>query len=255
MGRRPARVTLKGAEVQLIRLCRQFAASGECNELRRVAVRRVGWQRTARLCESQKLGLFSGRDNSLPPARTRPSLRELQYAAWGGGELRGSTSHRSSANSSTQSKAHPTAPCSAWRGGKTVTGFPARRTVTAQSTAQFSAPCAPHCGSAFAPPHLPRVIVELCSARLGNLVKTRKRILTISLFRRRRAIRSLPRIELFLLASRCLRLPRATSAKPVNGLCFRNATRFLLAARQFANFVCIALAGSVGCEQREPEKL
>ncbi|WP_300828323.1 hypothetical protein [uncultured Rikenella sp.] len=30
---------------------------------------------------------------------------------------------------------------------------------------------------------------------------------------------------------------------------------FLLAARQFANCVCIALAGSVGCEQREPEKL
>ncbi|WP_304707925.1 hypothetical protein [uncultured Rikenella sp.] len=30
---------------------------------------------------------------------------------------------------------------------------------------------------------------------------------------------------------------------------------FLLAARQFANFVCIALAGSVGCEQKEPKKL
>ncbi len=55
VSRRPARVTLKGAEVQLIRLCRQFAASGECNELRRVAVRRVGWRRTARLYEPQKL--------------------------------------------------------------------------------------------------------------------------------------------------------------------------------------------------------
>ncbi|WP_294594152.1 hypothetical protein [uncultured Rikenella sp.] len=29
---------------------------------------------------------------------------------------------------------------------------------------------------------------------------------------------------------------------------------FLLAARQFANYVCIALAGSVGCEQKEPKK-
>ncbi|WP_304709305.1 hypothetical protein [uncultured Rikenella sp.] len=30
---------------------------------------------------------------------------------------------------------------------------------------------------------------------------------------------------------------------------------FLLAARQFANYVCIALAGSVGCEQKEQKKL
>ncbi|WP_300601488.1 hypothetical protein, partial [uncultured Rikenella sp.] len=30
---------------------------------------------------------------------------------------------------------------------------------------------------------------------------------------------------------------------------------FLIAARQFANCVCIALAGSVGCEQKEPKKL
>ena len=58
---------------------------------------------------------------------------------------------------------------------------------------------------------------------------------------------------LFFLASRCLRLPRATSAKPASGLCPRYATRFLLAARQFANCVCIALAGSVGCEQKEPK--
>ncbi len=33
----------------------RFAASGDCNELRQVAVRRVGWRRTARLSESQKL--------------------------------------------------------------------------------------------------------------------------------------------------------------------------------------------------------
>ncbi len=42
----------------------QFAASGECNELRRVAARRVGWQRTARLCESQKLGQMPGHQHS-----------------------------------------------------------------------------------------------------------------------------------------------------------------------------------------------
>ena len=37
----------------------QFAASGECNELRRVAARRVGWRRTARLKEPQKLSPFT----------------------------------------------------------------------------------------------------------------------------------------------------------------------------------------------------
>ncbi len=41
---------------------------------------------------------------------------------------------------------------SAQRGGKTVFGFPARRTIAAQSKALFSAPCQPHCGSACAPP-------------------------------------------------------------------------------------------------------
>ncbi len=44
-----------------------------------------------------------------------------------------------------------------------------------QSSLQFSAPCRPHCGSAFAPPRL---------RAPGNLVQTRTRILTISLFRR-----------------------------------------------------------------------
>ena len=33
---------------------KRLAASGDCNELRRVAVRRVGWRRTARLKEPQK---------------------------------------------------------------------------------------------------------------------------------------------------------------------------------------------------------
>ena len=89
---------------------------------------------------------------SSPPAVNATSSDELQSAAWGGGGLRGSKSRRSSAQSKTQLTAQISAPCSARRSGKTVTGFPARRTVTAQSTAQFFAPCAPHCGSAFAPP-------------------------------------------------------------------------------------------------------
>ena len=85
-----------------------------------------------------------------------------------------------------------------------------------KSSARFSAPCQYHCGSAAAPPRLPspaailaglaecqpaeyallsgratffarnRVFsrVILCPRALGNLVKTRKRILTISLLRR-----------------------------------------------------------------------
>ena len=51
-GRRPARAALRAARAPPHH--GKFAASGECNELRRVAVRRVGWRRTARLCESQK---------------------------------------------------------------------------------------------------------------------------------------------------------------------------------------------------------
>ena len=121
------------------------SASGECNELRRVAVRR--WRRTARLYESHKLDSFvlgraprrppsafaalRGRRflaescysllaySNSPPAGSATSPDELQSAAWGGGELRGSKSRKSST---------PNSP-------------------------QFSAPCPPHCGSAYAPPH------------------------------------------------------------------------------------------------------
>ncbi len=57
---------------------------------------------------------------------------------------------------SSESKTLSTANSSAQRGSKTGCGFRAQRTVTAQSTAQFFAPCAPHCGSAFAPPHFRR---------------------------------------------------------------------------------------------------
>ena len=51
-----------------------------------------------------------------------------------------------------KSQIQPTDPFSAQRGGKTVTGFPSRKTGTAQSPAQFSAPCPHHCGSAVDPP-------------------------------------------------------------------------------------------------------
>ena len=65
---------------------------------------------------------------------------------WAEGPARkpgGSKNRKSTTNSSAQ------------RGAKTDYGFRARRTVAAQSTAQFSAPCQPHCGSAVAPPRLP----------------------------------------------------------------------------------------------------
>ncbi len=85
---------------------------------------------------------------------------ELQPAAWGGGELRDPKGRKSNAqspaNSSAQSTAQISGPCSAQRGAKTVSGFRARRTVAAQSSPQFSAPCQPHCGSAVASPHFRR---------------------------------------------------------------------------------------------------
>ena len=54
------------------------------------------------------------------------------------------------------------------------------------------------------------------------------------------------------LRSFCLRLPRAALPKTVNGLWSRNATRFLLAAYHSPQAVS-GCAGSVGCEQREPD--
>ena len=79
------------------------------------------------------LGALSVLSLSSPPAESATSPDELQSAAWGGGELRDPKGRRCSANSSAQSTA--------------------RRTSTAQSSPQFSAPCRPHCGSATAPPH------------------------------------------------------------------------------------------------------
>ena len=54
------------------------------------------------------------------------------------------------------------------------------------------------------------------------------------------------------LRSFCLRLPRAALPKTVNGLWSRNATRFLLAAYHSPQAVS-GCAGSVGCDQREPD--
>ena len=85
-----------------------FAASGECNELRRVAIRRVGWRRTARLKEPQKLG-----------PKQAPTH-------------------------------HPN-----------LSPMLSPKNSTTQSSPQFSAPCPPHCGSAFAPP------VPLGTRKLG----------------------------------------------------------------------------------------
>ena len=94
---------------------------GEAGSKRRYASLRCGRLRPARLCESQELGpkhhpilLGSGR-----------ALR-----GWAKGPARrpgGSTNRKGTTNSSAQHGA-------------------------AQRTAQFSAPCPPHCGSAFAPP-------------------------------------------------------------------------------------------------------
>ncbi len=135
-----------------------------------VAGLRCGRLRPARLYESQKHSLVRPRRtirfqlySNLPPAESATSSVELQSAAWGGGELRGSVNRKSPANSSAQS----TAQISAQRGGKTVFGFPAQRTVTAQSTAQFSAPCPPHCGSACAPPLF--AVARSNSCRIGQV--------------------------------------------------------------------------------------
>ena len=89
----------------------KFAASGECNELRRVAALRLPGRRTAQLCESQEPGQqhspihYPNLSLMLGPARR---------------ENRGR--------------------------------FSRPKNSTAQSKAQFSASCPPHCGSAFAPP-------------------------------------------------------------------------------------------------------
>ncbi len=97
------------------------------------------------------------RSSPIRSSKLAPNLSGSGCAlpGWAEGPARkpgGSTNRKSTSNSSAQIQA----PCSARRGSKTVAGFRARRTSTAQPTAQskaqFSVPCPPHCGSAFAPP-------------------------------------------------------------------------------------------------------
>ncbi len=81
-----------------------------------------------------------------------PQQRELRASAGGGFGPSGSSNRKSLVQNPAKSSVQIPAPLSAQRGGKTGYGFPARGIVAAQSTAQFSAPCPPHCGSACAPP-------------------------------------------------------------------------------------------------------
>ncbi len=99
-----------------------------------------------------------------PGAAGRPLTRGLSYS------LSAPNTVPSPAQNKAQSTAQISAPCSARRDAKTVIGFRARRTGTAQSSPQFSAPCRPHCGSAVAPPHFraPCAIHLLYSAHRRN---------------------------------------------------------------------------------------
>ncbi len=126
--------------------------------------------------------LFALSLSNSPPAVNATSPDELQSAARGGGELRDPTGRKSTANNS--------APRSAQRGGKTGYGFPAQNRHSpklAPVLRPVSASLRLRCRSAAFP------------RAWGNLVKTRKRVLTIPLFRRRRAIWTLPRLVLFFL--------------------------------------------------------
>ncbi len=116
-------------------------------------------RRGRRFCESRySLSTY----NSSPPAESSNELRRVAALRLPGGAadcatLKGRKSNaQSTTKSKTQLTAQISAPCSARRGSKTDYGFRAQRTITAQSPAQFSAPCPPHCGSACAPPHLRR---------------------------------------------------------------------------------------------------
>ena len=100
-----------------------------------------------------------------PPQSTANSLLQfcrVRAARSGGGpngparKPGGSTNRKGTTNSSAQ------------RGAKTATGFRTRRTVAAQSTAQFFAPCPPHCGSAVAPP------VPLGTRKMGGSAPKRR---------------------------------------------------------------------------------
>ncbi len=96
---------------------------------------------------AQKYRIRSQPNICSPPAVSATSSGELQSAAGSGGELRGSKSRRS------------------------IALGPANGTAQSspKSTAQFSAPCPPHCGSAIAPPRFRApCAIHLYSARRRN---------------------------------------------------------------------------------------
>ncbi|WP_300728814.1 hypothetical protein [uncultured Rikenella sp.] len=105
-------------------------------------------------------------------------------------------------------------------------------------------------------PRLKRKIVKMCRHVLTGFSKARDQ-------NRNDCPVLCPRAggNLVQSASRFERFPtpavaRGSSSVPPRTVLFNFAALvFLLAARQFANYVCIALAGSVGCEQKEPKKL
>ena len=177
--------TLKVAKARPILWARQqFAASGECNELRRVAVRRVGWRRTARLKEPQAFSLIH-RPNSvgfglspIPPRRSAPGRQ--------GRQLCDPHEHRIHSPPPFCEVRPRRAP------SRAAKASPLPRTAIPLGIALLA--LAPNSSPKLAPVLRPvsaslrlRYRSAAFSRALGNLVKTRKRILTISLCRRRRA--------------------------------------------------------------------
>ena len=144
-GRLSARATLRVAETRpgsLPQFCRFRAA-------------RSGVGRTAQRAGPAVLRTAKAQSHSPPPILLGSSSARLHRAA--NASLSPRTAILESRYSlSDQIPAQISSPYSAQRSTKTVSGFRARRTVAAQSKAQFSAPCQLHCGSAVAPPHFRR---------------------------------------------------------------------------------------------------
>jgi len=157
--------------------------------------------------------------NCSPPAVSATSSAELQPAAWGGGELRGSASRTSTASihrphstkfvlgRATRSQFKRPKPgllrvetgskrrCASLRGGRLRPARPQGPQEHFPKHGQKPSPIHRPKNE-----HSPKLAPVLCPVSASLRFRFR-------FFRRRRAIRSLPRIELFLLASRCLRLP------------------------------------------------
>ncbi len=140
--------------------CRPIGSKPAGPKATPVASLRCGRLRPARLCEPQKLSPFvfgrsQRRTNIKAEAASKRRCASPPYPGVRADRYHGKLAVRSPPKPGKQlSPLHrqSQASCSAQRGSKTVVGFRARRTSTAQSTALFSAPCPPHCGSATAPP-------------------------------------------------------------------------------------------------------